>query len=39
MRMWIEVYKVRRRGDLMEIDYLEDLGLDGRSIFRWLLET
>jgi hypothetical protein len=26
-------------GDLMERDYLEDLEVDGRRIFRWILKT
>jgi hypothetical protein len=34
----IDAYKVLW-GYLMEGDYLEDLGVDGRIIFRWILKT
>jgi hypothetical protein len=34
----IDAYKVLWR-DIMETDYLKDLVIDGRRVFRWILET
>jgi len=34
----IDAYKVLW-GELMEGDYFEDPGVDGRIIFRWILKT
>jgi len=34
----IDAYKFLWR-DLMERDYLEELGVDGRIIYRWILKT
>ena len=41
MHIWEtgEVYTGFWLGDLRENDYLEDLGVDGKIIFKWLRNT
>jgi hypothetical protein len=35
----IEVYTVFRWGNLREADHIEDPGVDGRIILRWIFRT